>query len=407
MSSIKKIAIIGGGAGGFFTAINTAENNPNVHIDLFEKGTQVLGKVKVSGGGRCNVTHACFEPKELVKFYPRGGRELLGPFHTFMTGDTMEWFENRGVSLKIEDDNRVFPVSDSSQSIIDCFTQAIGKLNITVHTQKAVSNFQPLENGNWIVTTDHSATEYDALVIACGGNATTIWNTLEDLGYEIIPPMPSLFTFNIKDSRINELSGLAVERVGVKIQGTKLQELGPMLITHWGMSGPAILKLSAVAARHLHELNYRFSIVIDFAPNCNDEEVKESFLEQRTHHPKKAIVNTPLFDIPKRLWQRLTEFSGIHANLIWAELPQKEQNKLLETIKRATFSVDGKSTNKEEFVTCGGVDLKKVNFSNFSSKLHSNLYFVGEVLNIDALTGGFNFQAAWTGAYIASMDLAK
>lgn len=404
---IKKIAIIGGGAGGFFTAINTAENNPNVHIDLFEKGTQVLGKVKVSGGGRCNVTHACFEPKELIKFYPRGGRELLGPFHTFMTGDTMEWFEKRGVSLKIEDDNRVFPVSDSSQSIIDCFLDAVAKLPINVYTQSTVTHFQPTEKGSWMITVDEKTKEYDAIVIACGGNAASIWKQLEILGYEIISPMPSLFTFNIKDARINDLSGLAVERVGVKIQGSKMQEVGPMLITHWGMSGPAILKLSSVAARHLFDLNYKFTISIDFALNYNDEDIKEVFMAQRTNHPKKAIVNTPLFDIPKRLWHRFTEFSDIHTNLIWAELPQKQQNKLLETIKRAHFQVDEKSTNKEEFVTCGGVDLKQVNFSNFSSKLHPNVYFVGEVLNIDALTGGFNFQAAWTGGFLASMDLGS
>jgi predicted Rossmann fold flavoprotein len=217
--------------------------------------------------------------------------------------------------------------------------------------------------------------------------------------------MPSLFTFNIKDARINELAGLAVERIGVKIQGTKLQEIGPMLITHWGMSGPAILKLSSIAARHLFDQQYRFSISIDFALNENDDDVKESFFEQRTHHPKKAIVNTPLFDIPKRLWQRLTEYAGIKPTTIWAELPQKEHNKLLETIKRAQFQVDGKSTNKEEFVTCGGVALHQVNFTDFSSKKHSNLYFVGEVLNIDALTGGFNFQAAWTGGYMVSQSI--
>jgi predicted Rossmann fold flavoprotein len=401
----KEIAIIGGGAGGFFTAINAAENNPNLSITLFEKSNQVLGKVKVSGGGRCNVTHACFEPKELVKFYPRGQKELLGPFHTFMTGDTMEWFEKRGVSLKIEEDNRVFPISDSSQTIIDCFLHEVNRLNIKIIKQSGISDLMPLEDGRWEVTIGTDTLLFDAVVIASGGNAKDIFGILEKLGYNITPLVPSLFTFNIKDPRIENLAGLSVDRAAVKINGTKLLEIGPLLITHWGMSGPAILKLSAVGAQHLSQIQYQFGITVDFCFDSDEDDIREQFVNYRQEHPKKSVINTPLASIPKRLWQQLCNFSGINATLIWAELPQKAQNKLVETIKRAQFTVNGKSTNKEEFVTCGGVDLKQINFQDFSSKLHPNLYFVGEVLNIDALTGGFNFQAAWTGGYCVGKAL--
>jgi predicted Rossmann fold flavoprotein len=395
----KRIAIIGGGAGGFFTAINAAENNPNLSITIFEKSNQLLGKVKVSGGGRCNVTHACFEPKELVKFYPRGHKELLGPFHSFMTGDTMEWFEKRGVALKIEEDNRVFPVSDSSQTIIDCFMHEVHRLNIEIVKQSGIKELKQMDAGRWEVTSDTKNYLFDAVVIASGGNAKDVFSILEQLGYSITSLVPSLFTFNIKDDRIQDLSGLSVERAAVKINGTKLIEIGPLLITHWGMSGPAILKLSAVGARHLADIQYNFDISVDFSFDWDEEDIREQCSIFRQEHPKKSVMNTPLAAIPKRLWQQICAFSGISNTLIWAELPQKSQNKLLETIKRAQFHVNGKSTNKEEFVTCGGIDLKQINFQDFSSKLHPNLHFVGEVLNIDALTGGFNFQAAWTGGY--------
>jgi predicted Rossmann fold flavoprotein len=402
----KKIAIIGGGAAGFFTAINAVDKNDSLEITIFEKSNQVLGKVKVSGGGRCNVTHGCFEPKELVKFYPRGHKELLGPFHTFMTGDTMEWFEKRGVPLKIESDNRVFPVSDSSQSIIDCFLEEVKRLQIDVRKQSGITNLIPREDGRWEMEINEEKHCFDTVVIASGGNAKDVFTILKSLGYTITPLVPSLFTFNITDERIADLAGLSVERAAVKINGTKHLEIGPLLITHWGMSGPAILKLSAVGARHLADAQYQFSITVDFSFDWDQEDIIEQFAIHRKEHPKKSVINTPLADIPRRLWLQLCTFSGISATLIWAEFPQKAQNKLVETIKRAQFIVNGKSTNKEEFVTCGGVDLKQVNFQDFSSKLHPNLYFVGEVLDIDALTGGFNFQAAWTGGYCAGMAIA-
>ncbi|CAG5086634.1 BaiN/RdsA family NAD(P)/FAD-dependent oxidoreductase [Parvicella tangerina] len=401
---MTKIAIIGGGAGGFFTAINTAEKHSDYDITIFEKGKNVLGKVKVSGGGRCNVTHACFEPKELVKFYPRGTKELLGPFHSFMTGDTMEWFEKRGVALKIEEDNRVFPVSDDSQSIIDCLQEEIRRLGIKVKTQSTVTDITPLEKG-WSISVNGTEEKFDKVVIATGGNSQSVWSELEKLGYKIIEPIPSLFTFNTKDTRFRNLSGLVVKDASVKISGTKFLEQGPVLITHWGLSGPGILKLSSVGARHLHEKNYQFQIQVDWAFSFDKETVEGTFKSQRSSNPKKTIHNSPLFDIPKRFWHSLLQFCQISDQKIWAELGKKEKNKLTEAIKNSTISIHGKSTNKEEFVTCGGVDLKQINFTKFESKLHPNLFFVGEVLDIDALTGGFNFQAAWTGGWVVAQNI--
>jgi predicted Rossmann fold flavoprotein len=401
---LTKIAIIGGGAGGFFTAINTALKNPDYDLTIFEKGKNFLGKVKVSGGGRCNVTHACFEPKELVKFYPRGQKELLGPFHSFMTGDTMEWFEERGVSLKIEEDNRIFPVSDDSQSIIDCLLTSASTLGIKTKTGSRVSKIEPTNN-SFLLTVNDVQMMFDKVVIATGGNSAEIWSGLEELGYKIIDPIPSLFTFNTKDTRFRNLSGLVVKDAAVKIAGSKFQENGPVLITHWGLSGPGILKLSSVGARYLHEKNYQFQIQVDWAFSFDREVVEDTFEQQREQHPKKAISNTPLFDIPKRFWHSLLQFCSIPADKIWAELGKKEKNRLTEAIKNATVSIHGKSTNKEEFVTCGGVDLKQVDFTKFESKLHPNLFFVGEVMNIDALTGGFNFQAAWTGGWMVSQNI--
>ncbi|MFT7157583.1 MAG: putative Rossmann fold flavoprotein [Parvicella sp.] len=396
----KKIAIIGGGAGGFFTAINTAIKNPDYQITIFEKGKNVLGKVKVSGGGRCNVTHACFEPKELVKFYPRGQKELLGPFHTFMTGDTFEWFAERDINIKIEDDGRCFPDTDRSQTIIDCFLKEARDLGIKIRMEYRISEFKP-QGDKWLVDN----MEYDALVVAAGGNASDIWENLVALDYEIIPPIPSLFTFNTKDTRLRDLSGLSVPRAEVKIAGTKRSEIGPLLITHWGMSGPAILKLSAVGARDLHNQDYKFNILVDWCFEHDREDVEKEFENYRYAHSKKTVLKSYLFELPKRLWESLVLDCKIPESKTWAELSKKDQNKLLENLKAGSFQIGGKSTNKEEFVTCGGVDLKQVNFQKFESRKHPNLYFVGEVLNIDALTGGFNFQAAWTGGYIVSQNI--
>jgi predicted Rossmann fold flavoprotein len=358
----------------------------------------------VSGGGRCNVTHACFEPKELVKFYPRGRKELLGPFHTFMTGDTMEWFESRDVPLKIEADNRVFPTSDNSQTIINCLTDEVIRLGIKVQTERAVKAFKPVAD-KWEVIFGETTEKFDSLVVASGGNSSDIWNQLKELGYAIAPALPSLFTFNTKDTRLRDLSGLSVPNASVKIIGSKLQESGPLLVTHWGVSGPAILKLSSVGASHLFDKDYKFQILVDWSNELSRETVLDTFSNLRQEHPKKRISKTALFNLPKRLWESLVLHSNIPEDKIWAELSSKSQNKLVENIKAGIFDIAGKSTNKEEFVTCGGVELNQINFTKFESRLHPNLFFVGEVLNIDALTGGFNFQAAWTGGFIASQAI--
>ncbi len=391
--------VVGGGAAGFFSAINYAEKHPDKKVVILEKGKQVLAKVKISGGGRCNVTHACFEPKELVKFYPRGQKELMGPFHTFMTGDTMEWFESRGVSLKIEDDNRVFPVSDDSQSIIDCLTHQVDRLGIEVIKQQAVQSFK-FENDVWEVGTNTEEFIASKLVLASGGNSKTILNQLELLGIKTHENIPSLFTFNTKDTRFRGLAGVVAPNAGVKIAKTKFKESGPLLITHWGVSGPSILKLSSISARELYALDYKFTIQIDWCLNYDSEDVVDTFSEMKLNHPKKAIVNTNLFDLPKRMWVSLVEYAKIPQDKIWAEVGKKDLNRLQEIIKNSQIQVNGKSTNKEEFVSCGGVDLKEIDFSCFTSKKYSSLHIVGELLNIDALTGGFNFQAAWTGGYI-------
>jgi predicted Rossmann fold flavoprotein len=401
--SKKSVVVIGGGAGGFFAAINLAESNPDVGVTILEKSGHVLGKVKVSGGGRCNVTHACFIPKDLVKFYPRGNKELLGPFHQFMTGDTMEWFENRGVALKMEDDNRVFPTSNSSQSIIDCFLGEAKRLGITVKKNCGVTEITKTPK-KWEVKTSFGNLEADAVIVA-SGSSKLMWGLLEKLGHTIVEPIPSLFTFNTKDTRLRDLSGLVASSVEVKINGTKLKERGPLLVTHWGMSGPAILKLSSVGARILHEKQYKFSISVDWCFEYDEEDVRETFIEMKENNPKQQLQKTRLFELPKRLWFSFLNYCQIPEDKNWADISKKEMNKLIETLKRGQFSVNGKSTNKEEFVTCGGIDLKDINFKTFESKLQSNLFIVGECLNIDALTGGFNFQAAWTGGYIAGKSI--
>ena len=284
----RKVVVIGGGAGGFFAAINLAESNPEVAVTILEKSGHVLGKVKVSGGGRCNVTHACFTPKELVKFYPRGNKELLGPFHQFMTGDTMEWFESRGVPLKMEDDNRVFPTSNSSQSIIDCFLGETARLGITVKKNCGVTEITKTPK-KWEVKTSFGNLEADAAIVA-SGSSKLMWGLLEELGHRIVEPIPSLFTFNTKDTRLRDLSGLVASNVEVKINGTKLKERGPLLVTHWGMSGPAILKLSSVGARILHEKQYKFSISVDWCFEYDEEEVREAFMDMKETNSKAAVT---------------------------------------------------------------------------------------------------------------------
>lgn len=397
---MKKLIIIGGGAAGYFAAINAAELNPELEVTILEGSNKVLQKVKVSGGGRCNVTHACFTPNDLIEFYPRGEKELRGPFHQFMTGDTMEWFENRGVSLKIEDDNRIFPESNSSQTIIDCFLESAKNAGVVLKTSTRVDSIE--KNGEqYIVKTNSEEFRADYLLVASGSN-TKVWNMIENLGHKIIQPVPSLFTFNIKDDILKDIPGTSVPNASVKVLNSKLSESGPLLITHWGLSGPGILKLSAWGALELHQKNYKFEIEVNWLSQ-KYEEVLSYLKSEKQKNSKKQIVLRSVFEvISKRFWFKLVSAAQISETTQWAQLTNRQLEHLATVLTRCKFSVDGKSTFKDEFVTAGGVDLKEINFKKFESKLHPNLFFAGEVMNIDAITGGFNFQNAWTSAWIVA-----
>ncbi|WP_299837836.1 NAD(P)/FAD-dependent oxidoreductase [uncultured Tenacibaculum sp.] len=402
---MSKIIIIGGGAAGFFTAINAKELNPDLDITILEKGKDVLQKVRISGGGRCNVTHACFEPKELVKFYPRGKKELLGPFHQFMTGDTFEWFENRGVPLKIESDNRVFPEANTSQAIINCFQKAVEKLNIKVLTSQNVTSFYQ-QDENWVINTKNDKFIADKLVVTAG-SSKKIWELSNELGHTVINTVPSLFTFNIKDKRITDLGGVSVPNASVKILDTKLENFGPLLITHWGLSGPAVLKLSAFGARILADKKYSYKVAVNWLSKSTNQ-ITEELNDLKKANAKKQIgLKSPFSEIPRRLWERLLLASNINLKQNWANLTKSEVTNLANQLTNCVFSAEGKSTFKDEFVTAGGIDLKEINFKRFESKLQSNLFYVGEILNIDAVTGGFNFQNAWTGGYICANAIAE
>ena len=393
------IIIVGGGAAGFFTAINIVEKNPKLKVAILERGAEVLQKVRISGGGRCNVTHACFEPNELVKFYPRGEKELRGPFHQFCSGDTIEWFEKHGVELKIEADGRMFPVSNSSQTIIDSFLKATQKLGIAVLTGQSVQSIFKKEN-EWKIETQTKNYLAEKLILATGSNPK-VWEMLQNFGHAVVSPVPSLFTFNIKDSRIKELPGVAAQ-VTVKVKDTKLTSTGPLLITHWGMSGPAILKLSAWGARILFDKNYQFTIFVNWLNDVDKEDAEKILKDLKQEHAKKSVSKKSPLELTNRLWESLVLASGIESETKWADLSKTQLQNLANQLTNGTFQVNGKSTFKEEFVTAGGIDLKEINFKTMESKLHQNLYFAGEIVNIDAITGGFNFQNAWTSGFIVA-----
>lgn len=398
------VIIAGGGAAGFFAAINIVENNPDLKVVILERGSEVLTKVKVSGGGRCNVTHAEFDPQELVKYYPRGEKELLGPFHTFMTGDTMAWFNEKGIALKIEEDGRIFPESNSSQTIIDCFLNEVNKYKIEVLKNHSIDQIQH-DGQNWIVSSKNEEFSSKKLLIATG-SSLKIWKMLQQLGHTIVRPIPSLFTFTIKDERIKDIPGVVVEDVEIKVLDTNLIADGPLLITHVGMSAPAVLKLSAFGAIELAERNYKFQIEVNFLKRTYDQ-VLTDLKDIKEETPRKVVQSSAQFQLPKRLWKNLVIDSRIKLDTRWADLNRQQLESLASQLTKAVFNVEGKSTFKEEFVTAGGIDLKEINFKTFESKLFKNLFFAGEVLNIDAVTGGFNFQNAWTGAYIAANHISK
>lgn len=401
----KKFVIIGGGAAGFFAAINAAELNPNLKVIILEGSSKVLQKVKVSGGGRCNVTNACFTPNELIEFYPRGKKELLGPFHQFMTGDTMEWFEKRGISLKIEDDNRIFPESNSSQTIIDCFLKSVENAGVIVKKSARVDSIKRVDN-TFLVQTNSSVISADYLLVATGSN-TKVWQLVEELGHTIIQPVPSLFTFNIEDERLKDIPGISVSEASVKVLNSKLEEQGPLLITHWGLSGPVILKLSSWGALELNKKKYQFEIEVNWLSKKYETVLNSLKLEKQKNSKKQLILHSVFEEISKRLWEKFVFASGISRTTQWAQLTNKQLENLASQLTKSIFKVNGKSTFKDEFVTAGGIDLREIDFKKFESKIHKNLFFAGEVLNIDAVTGGFNFQNAWTGGWIVANSISN
>lgn len=408
MSRHYDLVIIGGGAAGFFAAINAAEIQPNIKIAILEKSNKVLSKVKVSGGGRCNVTNACSIPNELAAFYPRGGKELVAAFHQFNSTDTIEWFSKKNVELYAQNDGRIFPVSNSSQTIIDCFLLCIKKYNIELLLDTQVSDVEKSENDFILTACNGNVFSSEFLLLASGGSAKNeAYSIPEKLQHTIISPVPSLFTFNLPENNITSLMGLSMPNVILKISGTNFSSSGPLLITHWGVSGPAVLKLSAIAARLLHENNYIFSFTVNWIGGKNANILREDLLKMKIDAPNKNITSANMLEIPNRLWIYFLEKANISFNKTYAEISNKEILKLCEILTNDVFSAYGKTTFKEEFVTAGGVSLKEINFKSMESKMVSNLFFAGEVIDVDGLTGGFNFQAAWTTAFIASKTIAE
>ena len=397
---LKKVVLIGGGAAGFFCAANLDENKFSVKI--LEQNKDVLQKVKISGGGRCNVSHACFDPKELVQFYPRGNKELLSVFTKFQPGDTMEWFLNRNIDLKIENDGRIFPESNSSQTIIDCFLKQIHQKNFEIHTQTSVKEIQQIDD-QYVIKTNNGDFEADFVIFTTGSSPKSL-KLVENMGHQLVESVPSLFTFNIQESLLEGLSGTSFEFAEIKIPQLKTDENGPLLITHWGISGPAVLKISAWEARNLAKLNYEFEIEVNFIAKTIFE-AEALFLEFKDSNPKKSISQSKIFNVTNRFWNKILEISNVNPDKHIANISGKEMQNILENLCKKKFQVEGKSTFKEEFVTAGGIDLKEINFKNMSSKILENFYIAGEVLNIDAVTGGFNFQACWSEAWLIAQDL--
>lgn len=397
----QKAIVIGGGAAGFFAAINIAEKNPNIEVIILEKTNKLLSKVKVSGGGRCNVTHACFNPIELVNYYPRGNKELISVFHRFAPGDTIAWFAERGVELKIEEDGRMFPTTDNSQTIIDCFLSVANKYGVKVLTGVEVSSINKKDQ-QYQLSSKENSWNADFVIFAMGGsNKLKSYQLIENLGHKIITPVPSLFTFNLPKHPSNQLMGLSFPAT-VKIKDTKYEESGPLLFTHWGMSGPAILKLSSQAAVYLNKRSYQFEFEVCWISDA------ESYVQNhRKFSSSKQVKSNKVDGMPQRLWDYLLNRAKINEQLNWADLSKAQMSKLISVLENDNYRANGKTTFKEEFVSCGGLDLKEVDFKSMQSKVHSNIFFCGEVLNIDALTGGFNFQAAWSTAYLVAESVNR
>ena len=399
-----RIAVIGGGAAGFFSAIAAKENHPNAHVIIYEKSQKVLSKVKVSGGGRCNVTNGTTSISELAQGYPRGEKQLKKAFSVFNTTHTRDWYERRGVELYTQNDNRVFPKSDDSQTIVDCLSGETKRLGIDVQLGIGISSIEKMESQLQLTFTrdKQKPRTFDKVIVATGGSPSRKgFDWLEQLGHKIEEPVPSLFTFNMPSESVKDLMGVSVQNALVNVQGTKLKSDGPLLITHWGMSGPAILKLSAFGARILSEIGYKFSAQVNWAGEVNNELVMNQLREIIASNPNKLLSNMKPFGLPERMWLYVISRSELPATKKWNELGKKGLNKLVNTLTNDIYQVKGKTTFKEEFVTCGGVSLDSVNFKTMESRACPNLYFAGEVLDIDGITGGYNFQAAWTSGFIA------
>ncbi len=407
--SKPRIFIVGGGAAGFFSAITCAETNRDAEVHLFELTSNLLAKVRVSGGGRCNATHACFEPRDLVKRYPRGSRELLGAFSRWQPRDTINWFAARGVGLKTEDDGRMFPVTDDSSTIVDCLTRAAASAGVKIRTGCGATDIKKTSDGSGfvLILSNGESLECDKLLIATGGSKTAGGLSLaQKLGHNVEPPVPSLFTFHIEDSRLKDLAGLSVENAVVSVSSLKLREQGPLLITHWGMSGPAILRLSAWGARVLHGVDYKFTLTVNWLGGRPLETVRNELAAARTANPRKQVANWNPFSIPQRFWEKLVAGAGVSPTAVWTSISNQLLAAIAGQIAAGEFTVTGKSMNKEEFVTCGGVRLGEVDFKSMQSRVCPGLYFAGEVLDIDGITGGFNFQAAWTTGWLAGKAMA-
>ena len=403
-----KIVVIGGGAAGFFGAIACTQANPQAQVTLIEASRQPLAKVLISGGGRCNVTHACFEPKNLVQNYPRGGKALLGTFTRFQPLDTISWFAAHRVNLKTEADGRMFPITDRAETIAECLIREAFAAKIELCIGTPVSAVTRKNEGFEIVLKSGETKQCDRLLLATGSSLAG-YKIAKELGHDIQSPVPSLFTFNIADPQLRELAGISVNSVNVRLSGTgknPLQQTGPLLITHWGVSGPAVLKLSAWGARILHENRYQHKLIINWLPHLSPEEVRQKLLEVKTEWGKKAIALHRGVDLPHRLWQYIIQRSNITIEDRWAAISNKTLNQLVQEITQGEYLITGKGVFKEEFVTCGGVNLKEVNFKTMESKLVPGLHFAGEILDIDGVTGGFNFQSAWTTAYLAGQAMS-
>ena len=400
MGKRKKVGVIGGGAAGFFAAISAKQHHPEAEVVLFEKTTKVLGKVKISGGGRCNVTYHCHEVNDLIQAYPRGGRQLKSMFYYFGPKETEDWFTSRGVDLKVENDGRMFPVSDDSQSIIDCLQNSCSQLGVKQVLNASAQSLHPTGE-QWKVCFPDKEEVFDALIITTGGSPKEKgFDWLRELGHRIVTPVPSLFTFNMPKENITDLMGVVAQNATVSIVGSKVKTQGPLLITHWGMSGPAILKASAFAARELADCQYQFTIRVQWMEK-NVNAIYTSLTETVEQFPNKQIGKHKPFDLPQRLWGYLLEKTNIPQKRHWNEVGEKNLRRLVERLSNDHYQVEGKTTFKEEFVTCGGVNLKDVNLKTMESKVAKGIYFAGEVLDIDAITGGYNFQAAWSGGFLA------